>query len=278
MIASKEATARLLAQYGVHPKKKYGQNFLIHSPTAQAIVSAAELSCEDVVIEIGPGLGALTELIAPKVAKVYCYEIDESFVTLLQQELRKYTHVEIHRADFLKVDLTPIFLQHPQVKVHVISNLPYYLTSALLTHLLIQKHPIASLVTMLQKEVADRIFNNQGGKDFNELSLYSHLFAKVDYLMDVSKHYFYPRPEVDSAVLRFLPLPYQEDRDSLLHLIQVLFAQRRKTIVNNLQTLAMDKSALLHVLEELNIAPNTRAEALDVTTIRLLHQHLKSYL
>jgi 16S rRNA (adenine1518-N6/adenine1519-N6)-dimethyltransferase len=278
MIASKEATARLLAQYGVYPKKKYGQNFLIHAPTAQAIVSAAELSCEDIVIEIGPGLGALTELIAPKVAKVYCYEIDESFVALLQQELRKYTHVEIHHADFLKVDLTPIFLQHPQAKVHVISNLPYYLTSALLTHLLIQKHPFASLVTMLQKEVADRIFHNQGGKDFNELSLYSHLFAKVDYLMEVSKNYFYPRPEVDSAVLRFLPLPYQEDRDSLLRLIQILFAQRRKTILNNLQVLSMDKETLLSLLQELNIAPNTRAEALDITTIHHLHQRLKPYL
>ena len=278
MIATVDKTTKLLHQYGLHPQRKWGQNFLITPKTAQKIVDIAALHSNLTVIEIGPGLGALTQLILPNVQRYIGFEIDPALCRVLCDQFQNVSHFQLIQSDFLKADLATLFSSILTQEVVIISNLPYYLTSPILIKLLTTVGPKRRFITMMQKEVAKRIVHNQGGKDFNELSIFSQLFATTKYELDVSKNDFFPRPDVDSAIVSFSNISYQSNDAAYVDFIRTLFMQRRKTISNNLMALSFDKSFLLTQLAALKISPSTRAESLDLATLEKLYLHFKPYL
>ena len=278
MIATVDKTTALLQQYDLHPQRKWGQNFLIAPKTAQRIIDIAALRSNMTVIEIGPGLGALTQLILPNVQRYIGFEIDPALCRVLRDQFQDVSHFQLIQSDFLKVDLSTLFASILSQEVVIISNLPYYLTSPILIKLLTTKGPKRRFITMMQKEVAKRIVHNQGGKDFNELSIFSQLFATTKYELDVSKNDFFPRPDVDSAIVSFSNISYQSSDAAYVDFIRTLFMQRRKTISNNLMALSFDKSFLLTQLAALKISPSTRAESLDLATLEKLYLHFKPYL
>lgn len=278
MIATVDKTTKLLHQYGLHPQRKWGQNFLITPKTAQKIVDIAALHSNLTVIEIGPGLGALTQLILPNVQRYIGFEIDPALCRVLCDQFQNVSHFQLIQSDFLKADLATLFSSILTQEVVIISNLPYYLTSPILIKLLTTVGPKRRFITMMQKEVAKRIVHNQGGKDFNELSIFSQLFATTKYELDVSKNDFFPRPDVDSAIVSFSNISYQSNDAAYVDFIRTLFMQRRKTISNNLMALSFDKPFLLTQLAALKISPSTRAESLDLATLEKLYLHFKPYL
>lgn len=278
MIATPRKTMSLLKQYKTHPKKKWGQNFLINPKTAKKIVDIARLESDMVVIEIGAGLGALSEIIASRVKRLICYEIDETLCAILKQELAIYPHVEIQQVDFLKLDLKQLFLSLKDERVVIVSNLPYYITSDIIIKILTTPSSCEAFVALMQKEVAIRIAENKGGKDINEVSIFSQLWAKTTYALDVAKDDFTPSPRVDSAIIRFDELTFSEEQASFVVFLRALFAQRRKTIYNNLLELALEKEIIHQGLASVALEPSIRAETLDLTTIQQLYAFFKPYL
>jgi len=259
-IATIKRTKEILDKYNFRLTKKYGQNFMIVSKVPLLLASHPCLDKDTTVIEVGPGVGALTQCLLEKVKKVICYEIDSRLIPILENELKEYPNLEIHNQDFLEVDLN----QFKEEKLVIVSNLPYYLTSEIIIKALSTPKKIDVLV-MMQKEVAKRILGAKGGKEENELTLYSKYFANISKVTDVSKNDFFPRPNVDSTALFFKKKDVNGDK--FVKGIGVIFAQRRKTIYNNLKQYYQDETKAKKVLGDLNVEPNKRVEELEWETI-----------
>lgn len=250
-------------------KKKYGQNFLTDRSVLDRIVDAAGITQKDAVIEIGPGLGALTELLCEQAGFVLAYEIDEELLPILQKNLEGFTNYQVICKDILKADIEKdisLYLKDFE-NIYVVANLPYYITTPILTGLLSKSLPIKRYVMMMQLEVANRICGTPATKDYNALSVWVEYKAKAVKVMKVPKTVFIPSPNVDSAVVRFdvyHPLPIQADNETVFYnLIRNCFAQRRKTLSNNLNSF-YDKEVIKNMLKELNISPTVRAETLEL--------------
>jgi 16S rRNA (adenine1518-N6/adenine1519-N6)-dimethyltransferase len=241
VIASLKTTTALLNKYQLAAKRKYGQNFIIDEATIDNIVELAKVDNDSICIEIGPGLGALTQKLALKAFKVIAFEIDKDMVNVLHQELSEFTNLEIVNQDFLEVDLNDFRQKYQNSEKHftIISNLPYYITSEIMIKLCNLDLSGTSLVVMMQKEVADRIIKTNGGKEENMLTLLSKYYYDVKLGLDVQRSSFIPEPNVDSAVLVYTHKDVRElDKEEekiLVELIRVLFSKRRKTIYNNLK-------------------------------------------
>jgi 16S rRNA (adenine1518-N6/adenine1519-N6)-dimethyltransferase len=266
-------TRDILNQYGIILKKSLGQNFLTDSHVLDKIIRAAELTPDSGVIEIGPGIGALTERIADQAKKVVAIEIDGRLVPVLKELFQTRPQVEIIHGDALAVDLKALVDEHfREVKsLHVVANLPYYVTSPILIRLLTERLPLKNIVIMIQKEVADRMTANPGTKDYSSLSVLVQYYAEAKEVARVPSHVFVPRPQVDSAVtcltIRDQPAVEVRNQPLFFKIVRAAFAQRRKTLLNSLHAnllSGLDKSEVERLLREADIDPKRRGETLNL--------------
>ncbi len=265
------STKKIIDDNDFYIKKKFGQNFLTDQNILNNIVDVATLDRDTDVIEIGPGLGALTEIIASKCNRLLCYEIDSDLIPILNKNLADYNNYKIINNDVLKCDVnSDIDIYFKDYKrVVLISNLPYYITTPIILGLLEQTSKITTYVMMMQEEVADRICSKPAVKDYNALSIAVQYRTKASKEIRVPRTVFVPSPNVDSAVIK-LEL-YKEkkyspkDEKFFFMLVRSAFAQRRKTLANNLSLVGYSKDTIYNVLESLGYDKSIRSEALDVS-------------
>ena len=277
-IGTIKETKAILDKYNLHAKKKFGQNFLVDPNILDRIVESAEVDDSDTVIEIGPGIGALTQRILESAKNVIAYEIDPQMVEILNDNFQGAENLEIIHKDFLKADLQS---WKKIEKIKMVANLPYYITTPILFHILESEVAFQSITTMMQKEVGERLTANVGTKDYGALTLMIEYFCDVQMKLKVPNTVFYPSPNVDSVVMQLTPkknfekFKYQAE---LFKLIDASFVMRRKTLINNLQTYFgkdnVDKEKLLTSFEKINIEPSVRAERLTLDDFKLLTEQL----
>lgn len=273
-IATPVRTKEILEKYGFSFKKSLGQNFLIDPNILRNIVSHANLTENSGAIEVGPGIGALTEHLAREAKKVVSFEIDQRLLPVLEDTLSPYDNVKIVHSDILKADVAQVIEEEmPGIEdIMVVANLPYYVTTPILMKLLNDRLPIRGFVVMMQKEVADRITAKPGTKAYGSLSIAIQYYVTAEIAMVVPKTVFMPQPNVDSAVIRLIkhenPPVKVIDEDFLFEVSRASFAQRRKTILNNLQNGLVNgkqnKELILQALEEAGIEPSRRGETLSI--------------
>lgn len=273
-IATPIRTKEILEKYGFSFKKSLGQNFLIDPNILRNIVSHANLTKDSGAIEVGPGIGALTEHLAREAKKVVSFEIDQRLLPVLEDTLSPYENVEIVHSDVLKADVAKIIeTEFSGIKdIMVVANLPYYVTTPILMKLLNDRLPIRGFVVMMQKEVADRISAKPGTKAYGSLSIAIQYYMTAEVAMIVPKTVFMPQPNVDSAVIRLIkhdtPPVQVIDEDFLFEVSRLSFAQRRKTILNNLQNGLVNgkqnKQKIIEALEQAGIEPTRRGETLTI--------------
>lgn len=273
-IATPVRTQEILKKYGFSFKKSLGQNFLIDPNILRNIVGHAELTENSGAIEIGPGIGALTEHLARAAKKVVSFEIDQRLLPVLEDTLSAYDNVAIVHSDILKANVEEVIAQEMQgiEDIMVVANLPYYVTTPILMKLLNDRLPIRGFVVMMQKEVADRITAKPGTKAYGSLSIAIQYYVTAEIAMTVPKTVFMPQPNVDSAVIRLIKHDHPPveviSEDFLFEVSRMSFAQRRKTIFNNLQSGLQNgkakKDLILKALEESGIEPTRRGETLSI--------------
>ncbi|MBS7345275.1 MAG: 16S rRNA (adenine(1518)-N(6)/adenine(1519)-N(6))-dimethyltransferase RsmA [Caryophanon sp.] len=273
-IATPVRTKEILEKYGFSFKKSLGQNFLIDPNILRNIVSHAHLTENSGAIEVGPGIGALTEHLARGAKKVVSFEIDQRLLPVLEDTLSPYDNVSIVHSDILKADVEAVIAEKmPDIQdIMVVANLPYYVTTPILMKLLNDRLPIRGFVVMMQKEVADRITAKPGTKEYGSLSIAIQYYCTAEVAMIVPKTVFMPQPNVDSAVIRLIkhetPPVDVIDEDFLFVVTRASFVQRRKTIFNNLQAGLQNgkakKEDILAALEAASIDPKRRGETLSI--------------
>lgn len=262
-IATIRRTKEIQEKYQVFTKKTYGQNFIIEPRVVEKIAAAAISDENQLCIEIGPGIGALTQMLCEKSKHVVAYEIDERMPEVLRNEIAS-DHLEIILQDFLTVDVDQAIAQFRQPGQGVVfaSNLPYYITTPILFKLFEAKEPIDAITVMMQKEVGQRFLAQASAKEYNSLSVIWQYKCDCKKVMDVSRHVFWPSPRVDSVVLQFTfhHKYHYANEAAFFWLVKSCFVQRRKTIYNNLQNALKDKELALQMLEKAGIAPSKRAQ------------------
>lgn len=262
-IATIRRTKEIQEKYQVFTKKTYGQNFIIEPRVVEKIAAAAISDENQLCIEIGPGIGALTQMLCEKSKHVVAYEIDERMPEVLRNEIAS-DHLEIILQDFLTVDVDQEIAQFRQPGQGVVfaSNLPYYITTPILFKLFEAKEPIDAITVMMQKEVGQRFLAQASAKEYNALSVIWQYKCDCKKVMDVSRHVFWPSPRVDSVVLQFTfhHKYHYANEAAFFWLVKSCFVQRRKTIYNNLQNALKDKELALQMLEKAGIAPSKRAQ------------------
>ena len=265
-------TIEVLQKYKFNFQKKFGQNFLIDTHVLDKIIRESGVNKEDCVIEIGPGIGTMTQYLAENAREVVAIEIDKNLIPILKDTLSSYNNVTIINEDVLKVDIKKLAEERNQGKpVKVVANLPYYITTPIVMGLFESHVPIDSITIMVQKEVADRMQEGPGSKDYGALSLAVQYYAKPEIVANVPPNCFMPRPNVGSAVIRLTchekPPVEVEDENFMFDIIRASFNQRRKTLVNglgNAGNLNVTKEQVANVLEKMNLSPTIRGEALSL--------------
>ena len=276
-------TIEILNKYKFVFQKRYGQNFLIDEHVLGKIIRAAEITEEDFVVEIGPGIGTLTQYLAASAREVAAIEIDDALIPILEDTLSGYDNVTIIHEDVLKVDLARLAEEKNGGRpVKVVANLPYYITTPIIMGLFENHVPVDSITIMVQKEVADRMKTGPGSKDYGALSLAVQYYASPELVANVPPNCFMPRPRVGSAVIRLTkyqtPPVEAEDEKLMFQIIRASFNQRRKTLVNGLSNapeLRIPKERTEAVLEEMGLKPGVRGEALDLAQFAELSNRLK---
>lgn len=284
-IADKTVTRAILERHGFTFKKSFGQNFLTDTNILQKIVDTAEIDKGVNVIEIGPGIGALTEFLAENAAEVMAFEIDDRLIPILTDTLARFDNVQVVNQDILKADLQTQIqaFKNPDLPIKVVANLPYYITTPILMHLIESKIPFAEFVVMMQKEVADRISAMPNTKAYGSLSIavQYYMTAKVSFI--VPRTVFVPAPNVDSVILKMVrrdqPVVSVQDEDFFFRVSKVAFVHRRKTLWNNLTShfgkSEDTKAKLEKALEIAKIKPSIRGEALSIPDFASLADALK---
>jgi len=272
----------IIRQYAIKPRKRLGQSFLMEQNIIRNIFAIAQVTKNDIVVEIGAGLGVLTEELAQNAAKLIAIEIDDKLVEVLKDTLFKYNNVQIYSGDILKFNFGAIDRDGEQ-KIKVIGNVPYNISSPVLFHLLSFRKIIDSFVLMLQKEVIQRLVAPPGGKDYGVPSVILQMFASVEKVLDVPAGCFYPRPKVESSVMKgfFLERTLIElvDEDFFIRLVRDAFAQRRKMLINNLKKskllVGFSDVDLKEALDAAGIDGQRRGETLSVEEFGYLSNILK---
>ncbi len=265
-------TIEVLKRYDFIFQKKYGQNFLIDGNILEKIIASAEISKEDCIIEIGPGIGTMTQYLAEAAREVIAVEIDRSLIPILEDTLSTYDNITIINKDILKVDMNKLVTEKNQGRpVKVVANLPYYITTPIIMGLFESKVPLNSITVMVQKEVADRMQVGPGTKDYGALSLAVQYYAKPEVIVNVPPACFMPQPKVGSSVIRLVKYEESpvkvENEKFFFSIIRASFNQRRKTLVNGLQNapyLDVKKENILQTLKEMNLMETIRGEALTL--------------
>lgn len=264
-IASREVTLHILKAFGLRMSKKLGQNFLIDARIVQGIVEAAEIEPGDRVLEIGPGIGTLTQGLAEAGADVTAVELDKKLPAVLKETLKAYDNVRIVRGDILKVNIPEIMGEAP---FKVAANLPYYITTPILMTLLERRLPITHMVTMVQKEVAERMTAKPGSRIYGALSVAVQYYTEPEIVLDVPPRSFIPAPEVMSVVVscrvRKEPAVAVQDEKLFFRVVKAAFGQRRKTLMNALKGGGFSKEAVRDALEQSGIDPTRRGETLTL--------------
>lgn len=286
-IATPLRTRSILEKYGFSFKKSLGQNFLIDTNILKKIVEFAEMTEETGAIEIGPGIGALTEQLARASKKVVAFEIDQRLLPILNDTLSPYSNVSIIHQDVLKANVKEVMEEKfaDTSDIMVVANLPYYVTTPIIMKLLEERLPIRGIVVMLQKEVADRISAKPGSKDYGSLSIAIQYYTVAETVMIVPKTVFVPQPNVDSAVIRLTvretPAVAVKDEAFFFQVTKASFAQRRKTLLNNLTSQLPNgkerKEEILKALEASGIEPSRRGETLSLEEFGRLSDELYPY-
>lgn len=265
-------TIAVLQKYNFTFQKKYGQNFLIDSHVLEKIMDAAEIGKDDCVVEIGPGIGTMTQYLAERAGEVVAVEIDKNLIPILKETLADYKNVSIINEDILKVDLNRIVEEKNGGRpVKIVANLPYYITTPIIMGLFENHVPVKSITVMVQKEVADRMQVGPGTKDYGALSLAVQYYAKPEIVAIVPPNCFIPRPNVASAVIRLTchekkPVEVKDEK-GMFALIRASFNQRRKTLANSLsnaQNLSLTREQVTEALESMQLSPTIRGEALTL--------------
>ncbi|MCI7331227.1 MAG: 16S rRNA (adenine(1518)-N(6)/adenine(1519)-N(6))-dimethyltransferase RsmA [Selenomonadaceae bacterium] len=266
VIASREVTTHILKAFGLHMSKKLGQNFLIDAGIVRGIVAAAEVKEGDRVLEIGPGIGTLTQGLAETGATVKAVELDKKLPAVLKETLKAYPNVEIIPGDILKVNIPEIMGPGP---FKVAANLPYYITTPILMALLERHLPITTMVTMVQKEVAERMIARAGSRTYGALSVAVQYYTEPEIVLDVPPRSFIPAPEVDSVVIacrvRETPAVQVQDEKLFFRVVKAAFGQRRKTLANALRGGGFPKEQVRDAMEQAGIDPMRRGETLELT-------------
>ena len=276
-------TIEILQKYGFRFQKKFGQNFLIDPHVLEKIVRAADISEDDCVMEIGPGIGTLTQYLARYAREVFAVEIDKNLIPILTEDtLKDWDNVTVINEDCLKVDMKQLVEEHNGGKpVKVVANLPYYITTPILMELLEKHVPFESITVMLQKEVADRMQAGPGSKDYGALSLAVQYYTVPEIMANVPPNCFIPRPNVGSAVIRLKGRTEEnrvqvQDEHLMFRLIRASFAQRRKTLMNGLrnsQELDYSKEEIEKVIRDCGLPAAVRGEALTLEQFAQLADH-----
>ena len=265
-------TIEVIQKYDFDFQKKFGQNFLIDERVLEKIISAAEVNKDDFVLEIGPGIGTMTQYLAENAREVMAVEIDKNLIPILSDTLSAYDNVSILNADILKVDIAKIVEEKNGGKpVKVVANLPYYITTPIIMGLFESHVPIDSITVMVQKEVADRMQTGPGNKDYGALSLAVQYYADPYIVANVPPNCFMPRPKVGSAVIRLTchqekPVQVQDEK-LMFNIIRASFNQRRKTLVNGLknsQEIPFSKEQIEQALGMCGLSLSVRGEALTL--------------
>jgi len=265
-------TIAVLQKYHFNFQKKYGQNFLIDTTVLDRIISAAEITKEDCVLEIGPGIGTMTQYLAEAAGDVVAVEIDKNLIPILEETLAAYDNVTVLNEDILKTDVNRIADERNGGRpIKVVANLPYYITTPIIMGLFEQHVPLQSITIMVQKEVADRMQVGPGTKDYGALSLAVQYYARPEIVANVPPNCFIPRPNVGSAVIRLTryekPPVQVEDEKKMFALIRASFNQRRKTLVNglgNAANLTYSKEQVEAALEKMGLSKTIRGEVLTL--------------
>ena len=284
-IADYSVTKAVLERHGFTFKKSFGQNFLTDTNILQKIVDTAEVDDQVNVIEIGPGIGALTEFLAERAAQVMAFEIDHRLVPILADTLRDFDNVIVVNEDILKVDLAQHIqnFKNPDLPIKVVANLPYYITTPILMHLIESGIPFSEFVVMMQKEVADRISAQPNTKAYGSLSIAVQYYMTAKVAFIVPRTVFVPAPNVDSAILKMVRRPEPavavEDESFFFKISKASFTHRRKTLWNNLTgyfgKTEEVKDKLTKALDQAGLSPSVRGEALSLAEFASLADALK---
>ncbi len=265
-------TSEIIKKYGFSFRKRFGQNFLIDEHVLDKIVDAALIEEDDGVIEIGPGIGTMTQLLCERAAKVVAIEIDRDLIPILDDTLSDYSNVKVINADVMKTDISRLIEEEFKGrKVRVVANLPYYITTPIVMNLLENRYPIESITIMVQKEVAERMRAVPGTKDYGALSLAVQYYADTYIAANVPPNCFIPRPNVGSAVIRLTVLKESQmdvsDEKRMFEIIRASFNQRRKTLANavaNYAGLSFSRSDVENALIKMELPVTVRGESLNL--------------
>ena len=269
-----EETRNIMKKYGIRANKDLGQNFLINNEVVENIVNSSEISQDDMVIEIGPGLGTLTQYLLEKAGKVLCIELDRKMIEILEDRFEKYSNLEIINDDVLKVDLNKIIKENKENEkiknVKIVANLPYYITTPIIMKLLEEKLDIESITVMIQKVVADRLIEIPSGKNTGAITYTIYYYCDSEKIMEVPNSSFIPEPEVTSEVIKMKirkePVVKVENPKVMFMIIKSAFMQRRKTLLNALTNaqVFISKQEGIKILNKLGLNENVRAENLTI--------------
>lgn len=271
-LSSPKKTIEIIQKYNFDFQKKFGQNFLIDSHVLEKIIDAANITKDDFVLEIGPGIGTMTQYLSEHAREVMAVEIDHNLIPILKETLAGYDNVEVLNEDILKVDIGKIAEKKNQGRpIKVVANLPYYITTPIIMGLFEKNVPMDSLTVMVQKEVAQRMQAGPGTKDYGALSLAVRFYAEPYIVANVPPNCFMPRPKVGSAVIcltRYKDMPVKVKNEQLMFsIIRASFNQRRKTLqngINNSSTLHFSKEQVVDALDKMGLSPKIRGEALSL--------------
>jgi dimethyladenosine transferase len=280
-LGTPEKTLEIIGKYGFHFQKKYGQNFLIEKNIIENIISSSGIDKDDCVLEIGPGIGTMTEYLCKNSKFVIAVEIDKNLIPILEETLKDYDNKIIINQDILKTDISDLSLKYNNGKpIKVVANLPYYITTPIIMGLFEKNVPLKSITVMIQKEVADRMRSKPKTKDYGALALAVQFYSKPEVIAEVSKNCFIPRPKVSSSVIKLTkfekpPINVKNEK-FMFKVIRAAFNQRRKTLQNALSTLdiKIKKEELLEIFKELNLEEKVRGEALTLDEFARLADRL----
>jgi len=269
-----------LREYGLFPKKRLGQHFLVDRNILNKVVRTAQVGKEDVILEVGPGLGEMTLALARQAKKVIAVEIDGRLMAILKQKIENYPNVEVIRSDILKVDFNHLFKEEA-LPVKVVANLPYQISTPLLFRFIESKEIFSVLFLMLQKEVAERMVASSGGKEYGPLSIFIQAFSDISIRFIIKPAAFYPAPKVESALVHMAwkekPMIEADDEEWFKRVVKACFGYRRKTLINALKhsELSLPKSVESR-MEEIGIDPRRRPETLTIQEFAKLAGALKT--
>lgn len=276
-----EETKQIIRKYGIYASKNLGQNFLIDENIVEEIIEKANITKEDLVIEIGPGLGTLTKYLLEKAGKVVCIELDNRMITILKDRFANNQNFEIIHEDVLKVDLKKLILENKNLKAKVVANLPYYITTPIIMKLLEEKLNLENITVMVQKEVADRLTAICGEENTGAITYAIQYYTEPKKIINVPNTSFIPVPQVDSSVIQLKvlkePKVKVENEKAFFKVIKCAFMQKRKTLLNTLANAKIlgDKKQVEAILNQLDIDPQIRAERLTIEQFAKIAEYCK---